>query len=535
MGQHTLTIGFVLLALGALALMIGLRGRRIDREPRCPSRRCRYALGSVIESRRASSDAPFPLTCPECGRVIAHDREFRIGTRRRIKPALVLGIAMLLPALGLLGFESYAAWKSTSAVSTMPLWLLMRQAQRDTSANRFVHQRELLERAKNSAIPVKRIPEVVERILEWQADTRVEIESAADAICELALQGHVTPAQMQRFWDQYYHFTLVLPPTVEPGEPLPFSIHAAGRVGYQGGPIPEKSPWDGQSPRPSFALGFETQVYIERITINGRELVPEIETARLGGHLRNTGTINKHDFAWPTTSNVWDAVRAPRGTPGDIVEVTVEARWNWGGASQTGSRRDPKTNQPTHKDQWLSNRGLTVGGAFTLRGTTRLVERGSIRVVADDSSALREFIEREADVIHLEVTRQPYGEMHIMLQTSSEYWTNRQRLSDPAVIFADQELRFGDWTLPLWPREISPNTTTIFSLSMGDRVMHEVIARAALVDHEGWSIALIPRPERALLAAERPRAWAGEPIVVPLRVEVDWRCWNPPPDPKLPD
>jgi hypothetical protein len=535
MGQHTITLGFVLLALSAIALLIGLRGRRIDREPRCPSRRCKYALGSVIEARRASEGEPFPLTCPECGRVIAHEREFRIGTRRKIKTALALALITLLPALGLLGFEGYAAWKSTSAVSTMPLWLLMRQAERDSGANRFVHQRELLERVKNNTIPPTRIPDVVERILDWQADPRVEMASLPDAIPELALQGHVTLAQMQRFWDQYYHFTLVLPPTVEPGEPLPFTIHAEGRVGFRGGPIPEKSPWDGPSPHANFSLGYETHLFIERVTINGRELVPEGENTRLRGHLRNTGIFNKRDFAWATTSDVWDAVRAPNGTPGNIVEFTVDARWNWGGAFQKGTRRDPKTNQPTLKDQWLSNRGITVGGAFTLRGTTRIVERGSLAVVEDRSSLLQDFIRREAERTHLEVTRQPFGEVSVTLQLSSGHLTNRPRLTDPAVIFADQELRFGDWTLPLRPREISPNSTTIFYGWIDDRAMQEVVARAALVDHEGWSLALIPRPERALLAAERPRAWAGDPIVVPLRVEVDWRCWDPPPDPKLPD
>lgn len=534
MGQHTLTLGFVLLALGALALLIGLRGRRIDREPRCPSRKCRYALGSVIEARRASNDEPFPLTCPECGRTIAHEREFRIGTRRRIKPAIGLALITLLPAIGLLGFEAYAAWKSTSAVNTMPLWLLMRQAERDSGANRFVHQRELLERVKNSTIPTKRIPEVVERILDWQADPRVEIESAADAIPELALQGHVTLAQMQRFWDQYYHFTLVLPPTVEPGAPLPFSVRAVGRVGYRGGPIPEQSPWSGGRPDRDFSLGFESGLVVERITLNGREFVPEGDEVRMGRHNRSFEGIDTANFVWSTTSDVWRSFLAPSGKPGEVVQFTIDARWNWSGSGQSGVLPDPKAGRYVDKQTWLGNRGITVGGRVTLQGTTRLAERGSITIERVSKDPLMEaLLNDQMNVARLSVTVQPTGEVHSFF--NPEYGDFQTQLDPLPIVFADLELRRGDWSLPLRPIAFDPRRAYVSSTAFDDRAMQEVVARAALVDHEGWSIALIPRPERALLAAERPRAWAGDPIVVPLRVEVDWRCWNPPPDPKLPD
>jgi hypothetical protein len=534
MAQHTITLGFVLLGLGLLALLIGLRGKRIDREPRCPSRRCKYALGSVIESRRASEGETFPLTCPECGRVIAHEREFRVGTRRRIKTALALALVLLLPALGLLGFEGYAAWRSTSAVNTMPLWLLMRQAERDSTANRFVHQRELLERVKNSTIPPKRIPDVVERILDWQADPRVAMVSLPDAIPELALQGHVTLAQMQRFWDQYYHFTLVLPPTVEPGEPLPFTVRAEARVGYRGGPIPETNPWGHNAMYGAFFLGSQIELTVQRITVNGTDWHPHAESSRILSNSRDFETYGNHNFSWRAVSDAWDSFVAPHGQPGESVEFTIEARWDWTGSGQNGVLPDPKTNQWVDPQAWLNNRGITVGGEFTLRGMTRLAQPGSVRVerVSNDQVVQNRLVE-QMNLARIAIVVQPQGDIQGYINADAAEFPMLQ--NPPPIVFADLELRRGEWAYPLRPVEVDPRREYVSNGVFPNLDMQKVVARAALLDPEGWSLALIPRPERALLAAERPRAWAGDPIVVPLRVEVDWRCWDPPPDPKLPD
>jgi hypothetical protein len=530
-----LWLSIAALFLGALALFLGLRGRRIDREPRCPARKCRYALGSVISAKRASNDEPFPLTCPECGRVIKAAHEFRLGTRRRITPLVVVGLALLLPSSGYLAFEGYARWQSANALSSMPLWLLMNRAERDTTANRFIHQRELLNRAEAQKIDAKRAPAIVDQILDWQADPRVEIYYAADAVVELALQNLVTTAQAQRFWDQYYLFELVLPETVGAGEPLPFIVRADGRVGYNGGPIPEKSPWDGRGPpRPGgFGLGFESGMIVERIRIGDGGLSPEPDHLRLGKIRFEMTSFDDHDFAWPSTSDVWDYVRAPERSVGQTIEIELTLRWDWPGGYQSGSMYDPKTRMPANRDTWLKARGITVGGALTLRGTTRIVEPDTITVQEVRDPVVDAWVREQVSRASVEATRQPFGDISGRVDPGTPNFD--QQLSDPPVIFADQELRFGDWTLPLRPIEMGANTTQVVYGWIADPNVRQLVGRIAIENPDGWSYAIIPRPERALRSAERPKAWAGDPIVVPLDVAVTWHCFDPPPDPKLPE
>jgi hypothetical protein len=530
-----LWLSIAALFLGALALSLGVRGRRIDREPRCPARRCKYALGGVISAKRAQSEDPYPLTCPECGRSITQEREFRLGTRRRLTPLVVVGLALLLPSSGYLAFEGYARWQSANALSTMPLWLLMNRAQRDSTANRFVHQKELLARAEATKIDAKRAPAIVDRILDWQADPRVEVRHAADAVVELALQKLVTTEQAQRFWDHYYLFELVLPETVGAGEPLPFIVRADGRVGFRGGPIPEKSPWDGRGPpRPGgFNLGFESGMIVERVRIGDLSFSPEADHLRLRNIRLEMTTLDDPDFAWPSTSDVWDYVRAPERGLGQPVEVELTLHWDWPGAGQRGSMTDSKTRLPTNRDTWLKNRGITVGGALTLRGTTRVVEPDTIAVTEVRDPVIDAWVRDQISRASVDATRQPFGGISGRVDPGQPNFD--QRLSDPPVIFADQELRFGDWVHPLRPIEVGAHTSQLVYGWIDDPDTRQLVGRLAIENPDGWSYTITPRPERSLRSAERPKAWAGDPITVPLPVAVTWHCFDPPPDPKLPD
>ncbi len=533
--SHILQIALTALALGAFALFLGMRGRRIDREPRCPARRCKYALGSVISANRAQSEEPFPLTCPECGRVITNERSLRNGTRRKIKPVVALGLALLLPSSGYLAFEGYARWQSANALSTMPLWLLMNRAQRDTTANRFIHQKELLDRAEATKIDAQRAPAIVDQILDWQADPRVEIYHAADVVVELALQNLVTAAQAQRFWDQYYLFELVLPETVGAGEPLPFIVRADGRVGFRGGPIPEKSPWDGRGPpRPGgFNLGFESGMIVERIRIGDRSFSPDPEHLRLGKTRFEITSLDDPDFTWHSTSDVWEYVRAPERAVGETVVVELTLRWDWPGGYQRGAHYDPKTGRFANRDTWLKTRGITVGGALTLRGATRIVEPETIAVTEVRDPVVDAWVRDQVSRASVEATYQPLGEISGRVDPGTPNFD--QQLSDPPAIFADQELRFGDWVLPLRPIEMGANTTQLVYGWIADPDLRQLVGRLALENPDGWSYTITPRPERALRTAERRKAWAGDPITVPLEVSVIWHCFDPPPDPKLPD
>ncbi len=75
------------LAAGAALVVVGLRGRVVDWQPRC---RCNYLLVG-FEVR--------PARCPECGAALANPGQVRLGRRSPRVALSILGIATVLAAL----------------------------------------------------------------------------------------------------------------------------------------------------------------------------------------------------------------------------------------------------------------------------------------------------------------------------------------------------------------------------------------------------------------------------------------------------
>lgn len=308
MGQHTLTMGFVLLALGLVALVLGLRGRRIDREPRCPSRRCRYALGSVIESRRASSDEPFPLTCPECGRTVAQERALRIGTRKKRKLLAALGACLLIAGAMIVGLQGYATWKSTQSITTMPFWLLLHQSRSDTDMNRNVHQEEIVRRARLRLLSDAQAHQVVDRVLVWQRDPRIEMHVIADALGPLHQQGRVTQQQIDTYWEQMRTFELRVREPAVPGEILPLEVRVRFRNAR------------GSTPQPTdTSLIRYAPLIVQELRIGDAVIDIAKEARGMRRQLDPSPDPKVVDQAWPAhVINVWNQIRVPANATGFI-------------------------------------------------------------------------------------------------------------------------------------------------------------------------------------------------------------------------
>src|SRR5690606_29255311 len=98
------------LVAGIVLVFLGLRGRRIDDHPVC--RWCWFDL---------SGCAPDNVTCPECGAGLKREGAVRIGQRRRIYTAVVLGSAAILAPTLAFGFVAYALATATDINSFKPV------------------------------------------------------------------------------------------------------------------------------------------------------------------------------------------------------------------------------------------------------------------------------------------------------------------------------------------------------------------------------------------------------------------------------
>ncbi|MGP1310101.1 MAG: hypothetical protein ACTS27_07890 [Phycisphaerales bacterium] len=202
--------------LALLALLIAIRGRKIDDLPRCKRRRCRYDLTAILGEERPGR--AYPATCSECGRVMDSERDVRWGRRRARKWLLAPSLVVILACAGLGGFEIYARATNLNPLTVLPLWVLENRATHDSPVNGYVHHAELLRRANAGEISARAADELVEQILRWQTDESIYWGLLGDVFASLAMRGHATEAEVKQFWDNVWILRVHIRDTAVEGE-----------------------------------------------------------------------------------------------------------------------------------------------------------------------------------------------------------------------------------------------------------------------------------------------------------------------------
>lgn len=499
------------LALGFVALVLGLRGRRVDREPRCSSRRCKYALGSVIDTRRASSDEPFPLTCPECGRTIAHERALRIGTRKKRRWAIALGAMLLLLGASGVGVEGYATWKNAQSINSMPLWLLLYQARSDTASNRHVHQAEVVRRAQAGLLTDAQARRVVHRVLDWQRDPTIEMHVLADALAPLHDQGRVTREEIEDFWRQIRIFELRVREPAVPGEILPLEVRVHFRGAENSNAPLRRDPFGNGADR-GFVFNFLT-IEIDELRIGGELIALPDQQRKMLVQLGPGPDQWQRDFAWRAHMNdVWNRIRLPESTTG-ASDVELRLRW---------SVRIPSTNGYVPHTLRRFEEGL-VGANLPTTGVVDLRQRFAVDAtsrpqrVVDDAIARRWLEDKmRGATLSLQIDAIKAGRFTI-LRFPRVGW-NRQAPGSRAFLMGDFVLRRDDHEFGPLPLEamtgadLHPNALTA-SIA---RKMIDLVER----NPDGWELVFIPRPERAETRVDNIEVLGGDPIVVPISINI---------------
>ncbi len=194
----------VLLPVGCVLFIYGLRGRRVGNEPRC--RKCGYNLTGLTSEQ-----------CPECGSA-ASDKNVVVGVRRRQWRALVLGLFFLLVSISWLGLVGYGRVKGINWYPYLPTFVVLHQAKMDTPAA----INELVRRYNAGSIADEPLVKLIPLALRQHGlDPKPKsVWAWTDLLAALDAAGHLSQERREQFRDQIAWFAVEVRPKVRRGEDI---------------------------------------------------------------------------------------------------------------------------------------------------------------------------------------------------------------------------------------------------------------------------------------------------------------------------
>lgn len=211
-----LIAGGVAALAGLVLFVLGVRGRRVGREPHC--RGCGFDLTGIASQSAVAQSSLAQSTfaqsslaqssaggrCPECGRDVSLAESVRYGRRRVRLGLLVAGLLLFLAAgagVGALGVRAVAGvnWNTYK-----PLWLLRLEAV-GTNFEADAALAEIVLRIENEGLRAPAVRRLVEQALALQAnpvavwnegwgDVVVSAERAYDALSDSELAAFLDRA-----------------------------------------------------------------------------------------------------------------------------------------------------------------------------------------------------------------------------------------------------------------------------------------------------------------------------------------------------
>lgn len=246
------------LAVGVLLACLGLRGRRVNRDPVC--RDCGSNLRALrlpemhgvplpqvaasVPQERQPLDAnatqqpmpsdredggtpsigeiPVTVTCPGCGGGLKRPKSVQIGERKRMPLAVLIGVVLVLLAAVPTGSSAFALLSSRDVSKHLPFSVLLLQSRFAAPANSRLIAIELERRILADELDAAQMHLVLDRTLDiqgdWSTPWQEEWGSVFDAIL---LKGTVNEAERRRWIRQSVKLSLVTRSQLRPGDPLP--------------------------------------------------------------------------------------------------------------------------------------------------------------------------------------------------------------------------------------------------------------------------------------------------------------------------
>lgn len=153
----------IILSLGFLLIVSGLRGRRIDDHPWC--RKCRFDL--------FGRDNQADPVCPECGCNLDKPNTVRVGQRKKRRGMILIASFLLFFGTAWLGVVGYSDAMGVNWQHHKPVWLLMREANDPASgSNSNAAVFELRRRYDAGLLTAQQVDDIIEAALTHQADAQ---------------------------------------------------------------------------------------------------------------------------------------------------------------------------------------------------------------------------------------------------------------------------------------------------------------------------------------------------------------------------
>jgi hypothetical protein len=210
-----------LMVLGALILILGVRGKRLNTHPTC--RWCNFDLENIY---------PASITCPECGAGLKREKAVRIGQRRRRPVFILAGILLTLMPLAPIGAALFAAVTGTDVNRYKPLGLLLWEVDRVNPKKAVAIAAELLTRLQAPVVDPAQEAAILAYTLDRQADpARAWSKEWGDIVDRVRLSGRLSKEDQKRFLLQSVMPTLTARPRVTAGEVFPIGIETELRAG----------------------------------------------------------------------------------------------------------------------------------------------------------------------------------------------------------------------------------------------------------------------------------------------------------------
>ncbi len=203
------------LVFGAVLIVVGRRGRRLNNHPVC--RWCGFDVSGTY---------PASYMCPECGGGLKRENGVRIGVRKRMVSVMVVGAAMVLLPLAPIGIAFYGLITGANLNTWKPVGILLWEAGMVGKPASEAIAKELVDRLTTNALDKEQEETVAARVVEFQKDLGFAWTDGWGQVCELLkARGGMTTTQ----WVSLTQHSLAgiraeARPRVRPGEALAFRL-----------------------------------------------------------------------------------------------------------------------------------------------------------------------------------------------------------------------------------------------------------------------------------------------------------------------
>ena len=213
--------GIAGVVLGIVLLVVGVRGRRRGSEPRCAA--CGFDLSGVWKGVDGT-------VCPECGVELHHGTRraggVRTGTRRAVRPVVVVGVLLLLVGGGVGGVQGWSRATQFDWNTVKPAWMLVRTV--ESGADQLAVDAsltELLSRADSDRLDASMRLKLQAMVLDYHEDwAKPWTEPWAQLLGHYVMSGELSDAEMQRFMENAARVTARVRKRALPGVRAPIQL-----------------------------------------------------------------------------------------------------------------------------------------------------------------------------------------------------------------------------------------------------------------------------------------------------------------------